>query len=469
MPSTSAPPVIDVVAIDDDRDALTALRMLLDDEGMTLRTATSPSALPGLLADQLPDVVLLDMNFSRDAVSGEEGFLALDAIRQRDPTIAVVLMTAYGDVDRAVRALKAGAVDFVEKPWSNARLVAAVRAAAEVGRSRTRAEQATGGPEAPSAPSLSATPSLLGTSEAMARLRDTIARVAPTEADVLVLGENGTGKELVARELHRLSARADGPLVRVDLGALPEALAESELFGAEKGAFTGADEARPGRAERADGGTLFLDEIGNVSPAIQAKLLSLLERREVLRLGGTQPRPVDLRLVSATNAPLEQMAETGAFRRDLLFRINAFVVEVPALRDRGDDAVVLAEHFLAEYARRYRQSLTSLSPGAIDALRHHHWPGNVRELRHAIERAVILAPADAEALTASSLPAAGGPRPAEDRDARHAASAPATLKDLEREAIQRTLDRTGWNVSQAARELGLTRRSLYRRIEEHGL
>ena len=472
------PSPIDVVAVDDNRDALTALRMLLEDEGMTVRSATAPGALPGLLDERGPDVVLLDMNFARDAVSGEEGFAALEAVRRRDPDAAVVLMTAYGDVDRAVRALKAGAVDFVEKPWSNARLVAAVRSAAEVRRSRRRAAEAEGRAETAEAQAsglasalsgdVPETP-LLGESDAMRRLREAVARVAPTEADVLVLGENGTGKELVAREIHRLSGRAAGPLVRVDLGALPESLAESELFGVERGAFTGADEARAGRAELADGGTLFLDEIGNVSAAVQAKLLSLLERREVLRLGAAQPRPVDLRLVSATNAPLEQMAEAGAFRRDLLFRINAFVVEVPPLRERGDDVVLLAEHFLAEYAGRYRRSISRLSAEAAATLGRHDWPGNVRELRHAVERAVILAPEGAEELPSVGLPRGAAGPTGRSTDGTPKDPSGGTLKEVEREAIQRALDRTGWNVSQAARELGLTRRSLYRRIEEHGL
>ncbi len=482
-------PGIDVIAVDDNRDALTALKMLLEDEGMTVRTATAPGALPALLGDTTPDIVLLDMNFARDAVSGEEGFAALEAVRRRDPDVAVVLMTAYADVDRAVRALKAGAVDFVEKPWSNARLVAAVRAAAELGRSRRRAARAearaeTAEAQATGLASALATDApattLLGDSAPMRRLREALARVAPTDADVLVLGENGTGKEVVAREIHRLSSRAEGPLVRVDLGALPESLAESELFGAEKGAFTGADEARAGRVELADGGTLVLDEIGNVSSAVQAKLLSLLERREVLRLGATAARPVDIRLVSATNASLDEMAETGAFRRDLLFRINAFVVEVPPLRDRGGDVVLLAEHFLAEYAKRYRRPLARLSDAAAAALTRHDWPGNVRELRHAVERAVILAPEDAETLPADDLPGARSASGASSRDASgdepegSPEGAPeglpeGTLKDVEREAIRRALDRTGWNVSQAARELGLTRRSLYRRIEEHGL
>lgn len=489
-PRTSPPTVdpVQVVVVDDNRDALTALRMLFEDEGMAARSATSPDALPGLLAERSPDVVLLDMNFARDAVSGEEGLAALAALGQQAPDVAVVLMTAYGDVDRAVRALKAGAVDFVEKPWSNARLVATVRAAAEIARSRRRADQAEARAETAEAQAsglvsalsgnLISTP-LLGESEAMRRLRDAVERVAPTEADVLILGENGTGKEIVAREIHRLSGRADGPLVRVDLGALPEALVESELFGAEKGAYTGADEARAGRAELADGGTLFLDEIGNVSGAVQTKLLSLLERREVLRLGSTRARPVDLRLVSATNAPLDQMAATGAFRRDLLFRINAFIIEVPPLRERGGDVVLLAEHFLAEYARRYRRPLDRLSPEVAEALGRHDWPGNVRELRHAVERAVILAPEDATALPAVGVPGSGappsgltGPR-ASPHGARPdgATELPldGTLKETEREAVRRALDRTGWNVSQAARELGLTRRSLYRRIDEHGL
>lgn len=475
-----------VVVIDDNRDALTALRMLLEDEDMVVRSGTSPSALPTLLAERTPDVVLLDMNFSRDVVTGEEGFTALDALCQKAPSVAVVLMTAYGDVDRAVRALKAGAVDFVEKPWSNPKLVATVHAAAEIARSRRRADRAEARADQAEAQAsglasvlsgdIAATP-LLGESEAMRRLRRAVERVAPTEADVLILGENGTGKELVAREVHRLSSRAQGPLVRVDLGAIPEALAESELFGAEKGAYTGADETRIGRAEIADGGTLFLDEIGNVSLAIQTKLLSLLERREIVRLGSTTSRPVDLRLVSATNAPLDQMAATGAFRRDLLFRINSFVIEIPPLRERGLDVVLLANHFLSEYATRYRRPLTGLSPEASDALLRHDWPGNVRELRHAIERAVILAPEDASVLPDAGMPGLQGTREAPGQvtlsnGVQHDGAGSMldrTLKETERDVIKRALARTGWNVSQAARELGLTRRSLYRRIEEHRL
>jgi len=457
-----------VLVVDDNRDVLTALRLLLKEHVDTVHTATDPSSLPHLLRENDYDTILLDMNFRQDASSGREGFEWLDKIQEIDPRAVVVLITAYGDVDKAVRAMKAGAADFIVKPWTDPELVASVQAAIKLHRTRTAAaesdaeddSQPTETPPA-EAPGFEG---LIGDSEPMQEVFDLIRKVAGTDANVLVLGENGTGKELVARAVHRRSERADEPFVTADLGALNQSLFESELFGHVEGAFTGAEADRAGRFETADGGTLFLDEIGNVPMALQKKLLTVLQRREVTRVGAVEACPVDIRLVCATNQPIYEMMDEGAFRQDLLFRVNTVEIELPPLRERGDDVLLLARHFLDTYAQKYDDSTAGFTEDARTALHQYHWPGNVRELKHTIERAVILS--DDVHIGPDDLQFSA---PAPDSSDADASLDTLDLDDLEKTAVRQALSKHGGNVSRAANELGISRRALYRRIEKYGL
>ena len=471
MPPLSDPRIAgSVLVVDDNEDVLTALRLLLKPHVGAVQTARSPEALPALLADAAPsggfDVIVLDMNFARDAQTGREGLLWLERIRRHDPAATVVLLTAYGDVELAVEAMKRGATDFVVKPWDNEQLLGTLRSAAglrsALAQTSPSADRVAPSEAADGAPSLALFPGIIGASPAMRRVFATLDKVARTDASVLLLGENGTGKDVVARALHARSSRAGRPFVSADLGALPADLFESELFGHAKGAFTGAAADRAGRFEAADGGTLFLDEIGNVPLHLQAKLLTALQSRAVTRVGETQPRPVDFRLVSATNAPIYARTADGTFRQDLLYRINTVELHLPPLRARGDDVALLARHFLSVYEQQYGRTGLRFSDEAIPAMAAYAWPGNVRELQHAVERAVILAegaeiqPHD---LPFSAAPPATPDLPADTLD----------LSDLERAAVRKALSEYGGNISQAARALGLTRKSLYRRIEKYGL
>ena len=454
-----------VLVVDDKRDVLTALRLLLKEYVDVVHTATDPSSIPTLLREHGYDAILLDMNFRQDASSGREGFEWLDKIQDLDPEAIVLMITAYGDVEKAVRAMKEGASDFIVKPWDDADLVASVQAAVKLRRTRAAAEA--DAPDAPSPPAPTEAPGfegIIGESEAMQSVFTLIEKVAGTDANVLVLGENGTGKELVARAVHRRSARSDEPFVTADLGALSPSLFESELFGHVEGAFTGAEADRAGRFEAADGGTLFLDEIGNVPQELQKKLLTVLQRREVTRVGDVEARPVDIRLVCATNQPLYDRMDEGDFRQDLLFRINTVEIELPPLRDRGDDVLLLARRFLKEYAAKYDAAVEAFTAEARAALRDYHWPGNVRELKHTVERAVILSEADRIGpddlrFSAPSPEASSDDAPLETLD----------LDQLEQAAVRQALSKHGGNVSEAARELGISRRALYRRIEKYGL
>lgn len=458
-----------VLVIDDNEDVLTAVRLLLAGRGFDVRTATRPDALPALLREEDFDAILLDMNFQRDVSSGKEGLFWLDRILTFDPSAAVVMITAYGDVDLAVRAMKRGALDFVTKPWQNEKLVATLTAAMRLRRTRAEAERLRAQRDRLADDLDGRLGEIVGESPAMRRVFETVQKVARTDANVLILGENGTGKELVARALHRLSARADEGFVSVDLGALTETLFESELFGYVRGAFTGAEADRPGRFEIASGGTLFLDEIGNIAPAQQQKLLTVLQRREVVRVGATQPRPVDVRLVSATNRPLYEMVRAGTFRQDLLYRINTVEIRLPPLRERAGDVRLLAEHFLAGFARKYDKPVTAIAEAAFERMEGYAWPGNVRELEHTIERAVILA--DGPTLQAGDLLFSAADEQAADADRAEALLGLDTfdLERIEREVIRQALSKHGGNISRAAEALGLTRKSLYRRIEKYGL
>ena len=377
-----------ILVVDDNLGIRRALELLLPMHFAQVRTIPSPATLVTELEKLRPDVVLLDMNFTRDAISGEEGFEWLEHILHRDAQAVVILMTAYADADKAVRALKSGATDFITKPWDNSKLLATLFAGVELSQERHKNRLLEQRMEVAAA---TEAPTLIGESPVMQRVMQTVEQVAPTDANVLILGENGTGKDVIARQLCALSHRAAKPFVSIDLGSVPEQLFESELFGYEKGAFTDARKAKAGRMETASGGTLFLDEIGNLPLPLQAKLLAALERREISRIGSTQVTPIDVRLLCATNADIHTEVAEGRFREDLLYRINTIEITIPPLRERGEDIILLAEHFLATYAHKYNKVVKELNRDARQRLLRHTWPGNVRELMHAVERAVLLA------------------------------------------------------------------------------
>jgi len=439
-----------ILIVDDDRDVLSAARLLLRAHFARVLTSQDPSEIEQLMASERIDVFLLDMNFAIGRNSGKEGLKWLDRITSADPDAVVVLMTAFGDLNTAVRAMREGAADFVLKPWQNDKLVATLSVAAKLRQSRNTIS-------ALSVPR--PVPDMIAGSPAMREVVALVERVAPTDANVLIRGENGTGKELIAQALHRQSMRSDKALVAVDLGAVAESLFESELFGHKKGAFTDAISDRAGRFQAAHGGTLFLDEIGNLPPTLQTKLLRALESREVIPLGSDQPVAIDVRLICATNQPLEALVAAGGFREDLLYRINTIEINLPPLRERLEDLPELVEHFVQLSARKYRLPQKSLTESALRALRAHHWPGNIRELSHAVERALILS--DGDTLHAADFQLGGGA----------AASTPPTLdlEKTERHTIELALKREEGNISRAARALGITRAALYRRIEKHGL
>jgi DNA-binding NtrC family response regulator len=422
-----------------------------------------------VIAERSPDAILLDANFMRGATDGREGFLWLGRILEKDPDAVVVLITAHGGVQIAVEAMKQGATDFISKPWNNERLLATVRTAAAL-----RAQRRATGVERARAKAI-ATPSgempLLGESAAIRRVLALIDRAAPTEANVLITGENGTGKELVAREIHSRSQRTDKVMLSVDLGAIAEHLIDSELFGHVKGSFTDARADRIGRMQAADGGTLFLDEVGNLPLHLQPKLLTALEQRQVTPVGANKPVPIDIRVVSATNLRSEQIEDPSVFRTDLLFRLNTVEIELPPLRERAEDVPLLLDHFLTLYARKYGKPARALPASVLAALKGYDWPGNVRALRHAAERAVILAEGDAYALSDFPLArAAPTIRIAPEALPPAAPTAPdLNLGKAEKQMIERALQKHAYNISAAAAELGLTRGSLYRRMEKHGL
>jgi DNA-binding NtrC family response regulator len=447
------------VVVDDDPDIALAARLALRDMFERVETLSSPAELLPLVEAERPDAILLDLNFQRAATDGSEGLDYLGRIMTVDPDAAVVIITAHGAVSIAVQAIKKGASDFVAKPWSNERLAATVRSAAALRRSRIEAKVERG--RATELAPSSGTP-LLGDSEAMKRVRTLIDRAAPTDANVLVLGENGTGKEIVAREIHRLSLRSAEPLVSLDLGATAESLFESELFGHVKGAFTGAAGDRMGRLKAADHSTLFLDEIGNLPLHLQPKLLTTLEQREVVPVGANKPVPIDVRVVAATNMSPDQLADEKRFRQDLLFRLNTIEIALPPLRERREDVPVLLDHYLGLYARKYDKPERVLPTAVLEVLVRHDWPGNVRALRHAAERAVIMAEGQAYRIEDFPLPSRSSAPLA-------IASETLNLDQLEKQMIERALRMHHFNVSLAASELGLSRGALYRRMEKHGL
>ncbi len=444
-----------VLVVDDNKDVLFALSMLLEGVAEKVKLMLNPEGLDAYLYNFQPDMVLLDMNFSRDTVSGEEGFQCLQRILRQRPQTTVVMMTAYADIDKAVRAIKEGAADFVTKPWNNEKLISTLFAARQLHRVALQPAM----PQEPvRQPKTQDIPLMIGECAAMQRLKEMAHQTHNIDANVLLLGENGTGKDVVARYMSALSARKQGPFVSIDMGAVTESLFESELFGYEKGAFTDAKHDKIGRIQMAEGGTLFLDEIGNLSLAMQSKLLAMLERRCIVRVGGTREIPFNVRLICATNADLQRMMDTGKFRADLYYRINTIIVEVPPLRDRGHDIQLLADHFLSQSAAKYEKDITDISPAARQKLQCYPWPGNVRELQHCVERAVVMAQGDT--LTEDDFPF--------NTNAVQQTASPIVLNllELERQAVETALERAGGNTTRAAELLGITRYALLRKMKK---
>ena len=457
------------LVIDDDKDILLSARLLLREMFGEVATFQSPEEALATMDGQLPDVILLDANFGRGATNAAEGYHWLGEILKQDPAAVVVMITAHGGVQTAVEAMKRGATDFVSKPWSNERLLATVRTAAALRNSREIASTERKRAAAITAPASGGETPLLGTSPAIARIYSLIERAAPTEANVLILGENGTGKELVARELHRRSGRADNVLVSVDLGAVAENLFESELFGHMKGAFTDARGDRVGRLQAADGGTLFLDEVGNLPLHLQPKLLTALEQRQITPVGANKPIPIDVRVIAATNLSSQSLCDERRFRQDLLFRLNTVEIELPPLRERRQDIPLLIDHFVALYSKKYGKPARRLPGDVLAALVAYDWPGNVRALRHAAERAVILAGDTEFSVEDFSLSRGFAPREAPAPVSPSPASGDLNLDRAEKQMVEAALKKHAYNISLAAGELGLTRASLYRRMDKHGL
>lgn len=448
-----------LLIIDDDPDVLLSAKLLLKRKHPNLRTENDPYNLNVLLRKEHYDVVLLDMNFRAGASSGAEGIRWMKKILRQSPSTHVILMTAYGDIELAVRAMKEGASDFVVKPWKNDRLLESITTALENPKEdlQQSTEEQMG---------TDTFKTVIGRSPAMKRVFATIEKVGRTDVNVLILGENGTGKEVIARALHQVSPRRDEVFVNVDLGAIPESLFETELFGHRKGAFTDAREDRAGRFEIANGGSLFLDEIGNLSMPLQAKLLTALQSREVVRVGANKATPVDIRLVCATNMPLYKMVNENGFRQDLLYRINTVEIHLPPLRERTEDIQPLAAHYLDLYAAKYHKGEMEIAPETIQKLERYQWPGNIRELQHALERAVIMSdvpvllPQDFNLQPSGTPIAVGGGFPEAEN---------LNLEEVEKNAIRDAIMKHNGNLSRAAKELGLGRTTLYRKLSKYGL
>lgn len=451
-----------ILVVDDDEDVLQAAQLFLKQHFLSIHTEKNPEKIQLAMQNNAYDAILLDMNFTTDSTSGKEGFFWLEKILEYDSSAVVILITAFGDVDMAVKAVKSGAFDFVLKPWQNQKLLTTISAALHLRRSRleiaalqSRQKQLIADMDHPFH-------EFIGSSPGMKAVFHTIQKVAATDANVLILGENGTGKELVARALHRSSARKDEVFISVDMGAISDTLFESELFGHIKGAFTDAKNERPGRFEIASGGTLFLDEIGNLPFPLQSKILRVLETRQVIRLGSNKTIPINIRLICATNKSIHEMVGDNKFRQDLLYRINTVEIPIPPLRERVEDIQLLADHYLQNYCKKYQKPIKSIGPATLTKLTKYQWPGNVRELQHAMERAVILS--DSKVLQPQDFffSQSEGDKGGMVFETYH-------LDDVERIVIQKVLEKYQGNISQAAKEMGLTRASLYRRMEKYGL
>ena len=451
-----------ILIIDDNEDVLLAAKLLLKKHAHDVIIEKNPKKIPFLMNNDTYDVILLDMNYSQDITSGKEGFFWLEKILEIDPSAVVILITAFGDVEMAVKALKVGATDFVLKPWQNEKLLATISSAIKLKKSYKEVDKLKQAKKLLENDMNQPFKDIIGVSDSMKNVFSVIDKVAKTDANVLILGENGTGKELIARALHQRSMRKDNVFVGVDMGAITETLFESELFGHKKGSFTDAKEDRAGRFEVANRGTLFLDEIGNLSMPLQSKLLTVLQNREVTRIGSNKSIPIDIRLICATNMPLHDMVQDNTFRQDLLYRMNTVEIKLPPLRERMEDIPLLADHFMKTYCNKYRKQIKKIAAATLKKLQKYSWPGNIRELQHAIERAVIMGeggvlnPDDFFFLS-------------EKADAKKDMSDNYNLDEVEKVVIQRAINKHSGNISKAAKELGLTRASLYRRLEKHGL
>ena len=447
-----------ILIVDDNEDVLLSLNMLLKPYVEGIRVINTPERIIGMMDSFMPDVIMLDMNFHRDAISGEEGYEWLEKILAHNPKSVVLFITAYVDTEKAVRAIKAGAIDFIPKPWDRNKLLDTVKSAVELSRERNLDSSR-----------------MIGECPAMKELKAQMMRVAATDANVLITGENGTGKDVVAHALHQLSDRVRKPFVNIDLGCIPENLFESELFGYEKGAFTDAKNAKEGRIETADGGTLFLDEIGNLNLPMQQKLLTVIEKRETQRIGSNKVSHVDVRILAATNAHLREKVGEGTFRQDLFYRLNTIELHLPPLRDRGEDIVLLAEYFLKIYSGKYSVGDVVLGASAKQKLLKHTWPGNVRELQHCIERAIVLGDKmelAAEDIRLEDSVVASGTSASNSATGSASGSVnidSLNLQTLEREAIKRAISLSNGNLTQAAELLGITRFALYRKIDKLGV
>lgn len=448
-----------LLVVDDNPNILTSIRYLLDESFERVLTLSSPITLPALLQQEAVDVILLDMNFSSGINSGNEGLYWLREIKRLHPAIQVVLFTAYADIDLAVTGIKEGATDFIVKPWDNTRLVQTLQNAYRKITDKHQPHQTEEVPKSPSQPMF------WGSSAAIRPLRALVEKVSATNANILITGENGTGKDMLAHEIHRLSSRSTNPIVCVDMGAITESLFESELFGHLKGSFTDAHTDRVGRFEAANGGTLFLDEIANLPYHLQAKLLTAIQKRSIVRVGSNTPIPTDIRLICATNRNLEEMVQKGEFREDLLYRINTIHLHIPPLRERKEDILPLARQFLSQYATQYGRPAVRFSSEATHILLNHSWYGNIRELQHCIEKAIILS--EGEELAADSLQLSTTSTPPSEEKEKETPLP--TLDEMECDMVKKALIQSGGNLSQAAALLGITRQTLYNKMKRHDL
>lgn len=450
-----------VLIVDDSQAVLAALGQLLEYEVEKVIGIKSPDLIPGIFETREIDVIIMDMNFRRGATDGREGITWLKRILQDDPDAVVIMITAYGELELAIEAMKCGATDFIAKPWDNEKLMATVRSGIMLRESRLKVKELKSKQDHLSSYIDAAHEMQYGRSPEMKMIQETIAKIAPSDSNVLILGENGTGKELIAREIHRASGRFGEVFVHVDLGSISESLFESELFGHEKGAFTDALVDKAGRIEIASGGTLFLDEIGNLQPAMQTKLLNVLQNREIYRIGSNKPRQVDFRLISATNQDLKSMIMEKKFREDLYYRINTIEITAPPLRDRGPDILDLANFFLDKYCLKHKRQGLYFSPAALEAIQNNQWPGNVRQLQHSVERAVLMA--DGRKINAKDLLPG-----ITDSGLRDDTKRP-TLAELEEITIRESIQRNAGNLSRVARELGVARSTLYNKMKTFGI